>query len=58
MAGSETSNGSASLLTGVLWQALGASVALGAGALLAALSAVGLLTLVQEPPRLGSEATA
>ncbi|HLA79316.1 MAG TPA: MFS transporter [Vicinamibacteria bacterium] len=48
----------ASLLTGVLWQALGSSVALGVGALLAALSAVGLLTLVQEPPRLGSEATA
>lgn len=48
----------ASLLTGVLWQTLGASVALGAGALLSALSAVGLLTLVQEPARLGSEVTA
>jgi MFS family permease len=41
----------ASLLTGVLWQRLGAPVALGAGAGLAALAALGLLVLVPEPPR-------
>lgn len=48
----------ASLLTGVLWQALGASLALGAGALLAALAALGLLALVPEPRRREAEATA
>jgi MFS family permease len=38
----------ASLMTGVLWQRFGASVALGTGAALAALAALGLLALV--PP--------
>ncbi len=39
----------ASLLTGVLWQTLGAGVALGTGAVLAAVAALGLLLLVPEP---------
>ena len=39
----------ASLITGVLWQRLGAPVALGTGAALAALAALGLLTLVPPP---------
>jgi len=39
----------ASLLTGLLWQRLGAPAALGAGAVLAALAALGLLTLVPDP---------
>jgi MFS family permease len=40
----------ASLITGVLWQRFGATVALGAGAVLAALAALGLLALVPAPP--------
>ena len=40
----------ASLMTGVLWQRLGAPVALGTGAALAALAALGLLVLVPAPP--------
>jgi MFS family permease len=39
----------ASLITGVLWQRFGAPVALGTGAALAALAALGLLALVPEP---------
>ena len=39
----------ASLLTGLLWQRFGPTVALGAGAGLAALAALGLLALVEEP---------
>ncbi len=39
----------ASLVTGLLWQRFGAPVALGTGAALAALAALGLLALV--PPR-------
>jgi MFS family permease len=39
----------ASLLTGALWQRFGASVALGTGAVLAALAALGLLALVPAP---------
>jgi MFS family permease len=39
----------ASLLTGVLWQRFGAPVALGTGAALAALAALGLLALVPAP---------
>jgi MFS family permease len=39
----------ASLLTGLLWQRFGAPAALGAGAVLAALAALGLLALVPEP---------
>lgn len=41
----------ASLLTGLLWQQLGAAVALGTGALFASLAALGLLLLVPEPRR-------
>ncbi len=48
----------ASLLTGVLWQTLGAATALGAGAALAALAAVGLLVLVPEPRPRETKATA
>jgi MFS family permease len=40
----------ASILTGVLWQRLGAPVALGTGAALAAAAALGLLTLVPAAP--------
>ncbi len=43
----------ASLLTGLLWQRFGASVALAAGGALAAIAAVSLLAFVPEPP--GSE---
>ncbi len=39
----------ASLLTGVLWQRLGAPVALGTGAALAAMAALGLLAFVPDP---------
>ena len=39
----------ASLLTGLLWQRFGAPVALGTGAGLAALAALGLLALVPDP---------
>ncbi len=39
----------ASLLTGLLWQRFGAPVALGTGAALAAVAALGLLTLVPAP---------
>jgi MFS family permease len=39
----------ASLLTGLLWQRVGAPLALGTGASLAALAALGLLALVPEP---------
>jgi MFS family permease len=39
----------ASLLTGLLWQRYGAPVALGTGAALAAVAAMGLLTLVPAP---------
>ena len=39
----------ASLLTGVLWQTFGAPAALGTGAFLAALAAVGIWRLVPEP---------
>jgi MFS family permease len=39
----------ASLLTGLLWQAHGAAAALGAGALLAGLAALGMWRLVPEP---------
>jgi MFS family permease len=39
----------ASLLTGVLWQGYGAAAALGAGALIAAVAALGLWFLVPEP---------
>ena len=39
----------ASLLTGLLWQRFGAPAALGAGAVLATLAALGLLGLVPEP---------
>jgi MFS family permease len=42
----------ASLLTGLLWQRFGAPVALGGGAALAGLAALGLLALVPEPRRL------
>jgi hypothetical protein len=38
----------ASLLTGVLWQTCGAATALGAGALIAAVAALGLWLLVPE----------
>lgn len=42
----------ASLLTGLLWQRFGAGVALGTGAVLAGLAALGMLALVPEkPPR-------
>jgi MFS family permease len=41
----------ASLLTGLLWQRLGAPVALGTGGALAAVAALGLLALVPEPAR-------
>jgi MFS family permease len=41
----------ASLLTGVLWQTWGAATALGAGALIAALAALGLWLLVPETSR-------
>jgi MFS family permease len=41
----------ASLLTGILWQRLGAPVALGTGAALAAVAASGLQLLVPEPGR-------
>jgi MFS family permease len=41
----------ASLLTGVLWQTWGAATALGAGALIAALAALGLWLLVPESGR-------
>jgi len=40
----------ASLLTGFLWQRFGAPVALGTGAALAGVAALGLLTLVPAPP--------
>jgi MFS family permease len=43
----------ASLITGLLWQRFGAPVALGTGALLAALAALGLVALVP-PPALGA----
>jgi MFS family permease len=46
----------ASLLTGALWQALGAPAALLTGAALAAAAAVGLLALVPEPARAGAVA--
>jgi MFS family permease len=39
----------ASVLTGLLWQRFGAAAALGTGALLAALAALGLLLFVPEP---------
>jgi MFS family permease len=39
----------ASLVTGLLWQAQGAAAALGLGALLAGLAALGLWRLVPEP---------
>jgi len=39
----------ASLMTGVLWQRFGAPVALGTGAVLASLAALGLLAFVPEP---------
>jgi MFS-type transporter involved in bile tolerance (Atg22 family) len=39
----------ASVLTGLLWQRFGAAAALGTGAGLAALAALGLLLLVPEP---------
>jgi MFS family permease len=39
----------ASVLTGALWQRFGAGPALGVGATLAALAAIGLLLLVPEP---------
>ena len=39
----------ASLLTGLLWQRFGAATALGAGAVLAGVAALGLLALVPEP---------
>jgi MFS family permease len=42
----------ASLLTGLLWQRFGAAAALGTGAALAALAAVGLLLLVPPGPRI------
>ena len=41
----------ASLLTGLLWQRFGAATALGAGAALAAVAAVGLYFVVPEPGR-------
>jgi MFS family permease len=44
----------ASLITGLLWQRFGAGVALGTGAGLAALAALGLLALVPEPGRPGN----
>jgi predicted phage tail protein len=40
----------ASLMTGILWQKYGGAAALGAGGILAALAALGLLLLVPEPP--------
>ncbi len=43
----------ASLLTGILWQRLGPGTALGAGAVLAALAAAGLVLFVPEPHRAG-----
>jgi hypothetical protein len=41
----------ASLLTGLLWQRFGGATALGVGAALAGLAAVGLSLLVPEPDR-------
>ncbi len=48
----------ASLLTGVLWQTYGAFTALGAGALTAAVAALGLWLLVPERPAMSHPPTA